>query len=259
MKQYKAYCFDLDGTVYKGKSGIETAVQYIHTLQARGIEPFYVTNNSSKTAAQLQGSLKSIGIDAPTSHIYSSAMATAQYVQQNFPNARVRFIGSDGLRAAAQDVGLQLVDDVNVDVLMMGIDRELTYTTLAQACLAVQNGAAFIATNGDVKFPNEHGFLPGNGSIARLIEAVSDVSPIYVGKPSPVILELIQQTFGFEKEDMVMIGDNYDTDILSGIRFGIDTIHVNTGVTSTEQAYSKDEPPTILVEHMMAYAELEQQ
>ncbi|MBS7344911.1 MAG: TIGR01457 family HAD-type hydrolase [Caryophanon sp.] len=258
MKRYKAYCFDLDGTVYKGKEGIASAVAYIHMLQARGIEPFYVTNNSSKTTEQLQASLRAIGIEAPATHVYSSAMATAQYVAHHFPQARVRFMGADGLRQAAEEVGLQLVDDVNVDVFMMGIDRELTYTTLADACVAVQNGAAFIATNEDVKFPAERGFLPGNGSLARLVEGVTGVTPTYIGKPSPVMLELIAQTYGFAKDEMVMIGDNYDTDILSGIRFGIDTIHVNTGVTSTEAAYAKEQPPTMLVENMLVYAALEE-
>lgn len=257
MKQYKAYCFDLDGTVYKGKSAIESAVRYIHRLQARGIEPFYVTNNSSKTPEQLQASLAAIGITAPIDHLYSSAMATAQYVKLHYPGARVRFMGSDGLLTAAEALDLQIVDTIEADVFMMGIDRELTYTTLANACLTVQSGAVFIATNGDVKFPNENGFVPGNGSLARLVEGVTGVTPIYIGKPSPVMLELIADMHGFEKEDMVMIGDNYDTDILSGIRFGIDTIHVNTGVTPAHEVFDKPEPPSILVENMDAYAALE--
>lgn len=259
MKQYKAYCFDLDGTVYKGKDVIDTAVAYIHLLQARGIEPFYITNNSSKTTQQLQSTLRSFGIEAPADHIYSSAMATAQYVQLHYPNARVRLMGADGLLEAAQTVGLQLVDDVHADVFVMGIDRELTYTTLANACITIQNGAAFVATNEDVKFPSEQYFVPGNGSLARLVQGVTGVAPTYIGKPSPAMLELIATTFGYDKSDMVMIGDNYDTDILSGIRFGIDTIHVNTGVTSTEAAYAKEEPPTMLVENMMVYAELEKE
>ncbi|MEE1130505.1 MAG: TIGR01457 family HAD-type hydrolase [Caryophanon sp.] len=259
MKQYKAYCFDLDGTVYKGKHVIDTAVSYIHMLQARGIEPFYVTNNSSKTTAQIQETLRAFHIEAPATHIYSSAMATAQYVQHRYPNARVRIMGEDGIRDAAQTVGLQLVDGVEADVFVMGIDRQLTYTTLADACKTVQNGAAFVATNEDVKFPSEQYFLPGNGSLARLVQGVTGVAPTYIGKPSPVMLELIAETFGYDKSDMVMIGDNYDTDILSGIRFGIDTIHVNTGVTSTEAAYAKEQPPTMLVENMMVYAELEKE
>lgn len=258
MKQYKAYCFDLDGTVYKGSAAIPSAITYIHRLQQRGIEPFYVTNNSSKTPQQLQDSLRALGIEAPQSHLYSSAMATAEYVKRNFPNALVGFMGSTGLLVAAQQQGLNLVEHGDVDVFMMGIDRNLTYETLSRACLSVQRGAVFIATNGDVKFPNEHGFVPGNGSLARLVESVTDVAPIYIGKPSPVMLELIAQTHGFAKEDMVMIGDNYDTDILSGIRFGIDTIHVNTGVTPAHEVFDKQQLPTVLVENMEAYAALEQ-
>ena len=89
---------------------------------------------------------------------------------------------------------------------------------LADACIAVQNGTKFIATNQDIKFPTEYGFSPGNGAFARLIEEVTGVSPIYIGKPSPAILEVIAKEFNFTKDEMVMIGDNYDTDIQCGIR-----------------------------------------
>jgi len=88
MKQYKAYCFDLDGTVYRGKEGIPSAVAFIHRLQQAGIEPFYVTNNSSKTREQLQEALLSIGVNAPLEHIYSSALVTANYVALHFPSKK---------------------------------------------------------------------------------------------------------------------------------------------------------------------------
>lgn len=247
MKQYKAYCFDLDGTVYRGKEGIPSAVAFIHRLQQAGIEPFYVTNNSSKTREQLQEALLSIGVNAPLEHIYSSALVTAKYVALHFPGKKVAMMGTDGIRQALLHENIVPVED-EPDVFVMGIDRMLDYMALARATVFVQQGAAFIATNQDIKFPTEYGFLPGNGSFARLVGEVADVEPIYIGKPSPAMLEVIATEHRIAKEDMVMIGDNYDTDIMCGIRFGCDTIHVNTGVTPTKAVLEKEYQPTYVVD-----------
>ena len=247
MRTYKAYCFDLDGTVYRGKEGISSAITFIHGLQEVGIEPFYVTNNSSKTREQLQKALRAIGIEAPVEHIYSSALVTAKYIAANFAGKRVAMIGSDGLRTALFHENIAITEE-EPDVFVMGIDRTLDYMGLAKATIAVQNGATFIATNQDIKFPTEHGFVPGNGSFARLVGEVAGVEPLYMGKPSPVMLEIMATEHGLAKEDMVMIGDNYDTDILCGIRFGCDTIHVNTGVTATAIVQEKELQPTYLLE-----------
>ena len=249
----KRYCFDLDGTVYKGAQAIESAVQFIHELQQMGNEPFYMTNNSSKTREQLQLALRNIGIEAPLTHIYSSALSTAKYVQANFLNGRVRVVGADGIKSAFETLGIETTDDLEVDVLVMGIDRHTTYERLAELCLVVQQGAALIGTNEDIRFPAENGFLPGNGSFVQLVANVSRVTPTFIGKPSPIMLQMIANDHGLQKEDMIMVGDNYDTDILCGIHFGCETIHVNTGVTSTEEVREKTVQPTYMVETLAHY------
>lgn len=250
MKTYKAYCFDLDGTVYRGKAAIDSAVTFIHTLQQQGIEPYYLTNNSSKTREQLQSALLAIGIQAPLTHIYSSALATAKYVAYHYPQAKVKVIGSDGIFDAFADVPLA-ADDEQPDVLVMGIDRTMTYERLTEAALTVQRGAKLIGTNGDIKFPMEAGFAPGNGSLVRLVANVAGVEPLFIGKPSPLMLEIVAQEHHFTKEDMVMVGDNYDTDILCGIHFGCDTIHVDTGVTRTADVLLKPMRPTYMVPNLL--------
>lgn len=252
MKNYKAYCFDLDGTVYRGKHAVPSAVTFIHKLQQEGIEPFYVTNNSSKTREQLQASLLAIGIQAPLTHIYSSAYATAQYIKQHFLNAQVRIVGSDGIMTALENEGIEVVpiENEHVDVLVMGMDRQINFDKIAAACRIVQHGATLIGTNEDIKFPSEEYFYPGNGSFVRLVGNVCGVNPIYIGKPSPAILKIVQNEHNFTTNEMVMIGDNYDTDILCGIHFGCDTIHVNTGVTPTKEVENKPQLPTFTVENL---------
>ena len=127
----KRYCFDLDGTVYRGKMGIPTAVDFIQALQAQGNQPFYVNDNSSKTREQLQQALRDIGIEAPVSNIYSSALATAKYVAKHFAEAKVQVIGSDGIRAALELEGIQVLPhNLEADVFVMGIDVRLIISVL---------------------------------------------------------------------------------------------------------------------------------
>ncbi len=220
------------------------------SLQEKGLEYYFVTNNSSKTPSQFQKALANIGIETASSRIYSSAITTAKYVSQSYKDAKVHMIGSEGLETALKEEGITVTDDLEADVVVMGIDQTVDYMKLANASVAVQNGAKLIGTNEDIKFPSEYGFLPGNGSFVRLVANVANVEPLYIGKPSPVMLEVIQDEYGYQKEEMVMIGDNYDTDILCGIHFGCDTIHVNTGVTSTEVVMEKEVKPTYCVENL---------
>ncbi|WP_431027680.1 TIGR01457 family HAD-type hydrolase [Lysinibacillus sp. LZ02] len=246
----KRFCFDLDGTVYRGKTGIPTAVAFIKALQAEGNEPFYVTNNSSKTREQLQQALHAIGVDAPVSNIYSSALSTAKYVAKNYREAKVRVIGADGIRAALEGEGITVTDEGEVDVLVMGIDRTIDYKRLAEASLTVQRGAKLIGTNEDIRFPTEDGFVPGNGSFVRMVANVCGVEPLFIGKPSPVMLEMIAEEHDIARNDFVMVGDNYDTDILCGINYGCITVHVATGVTAPEVVKSMPTQPTYVVEDL---------
>ncbi|MFD1863403.1 TIGR01457 family HAD-type hydrolase [Planococcus chinensis] len=249
MKSYKAYCLDLDGTVYRGTEAISSAAAFIHRLQQKGIEPFYVTNNASMTQKQLHSKLLRFGIEAEETHIMSSAVAAAKYIKRWYPGQNVYMIGSDGLEQALAQEGIEQVEQ-DAEIVLMGIDPAVNYEKLATACLEVRKGAIFLSTNKDLAFPSERGFLPGNGAFTTLVAASTDVDPIYIGKPERHMLEAILHEHGFEKSEMVMIGDNYDTDILAGINYGIDTIHVNTGVTPMDQALEKEIPPTHALENL---------
>jgi 4-nitrophenyl phosphatase len=240
---------DLDGTVYRGTEVIPEAKIFIERLQQKGIEPFYVTNNASMTQKQLGDKLARFGIKADNSRIISSAVAAAKYIKHWHPGKTVFMIGSIGLENALLQEGIERVKE-NGDIVLMGIDRNINFDKLANASLEVRKGAIFLSTNGDLAYPSEKGLIPGNGAYTTLVAASTGVEPMYIGKPEMHMLEAIMMDFGFEKSEMVMIGDNYDTDIKAGIHFGIDTIHVNTGVTSTEEALQKAIKPTYTVESL---------
>ena len=246
IKKYDAFCLDLDGTVYKGIEPIPEAVLFIKKLQDRGLDHYFVTNNASLTPTEVQMKLDSFGIKVSTNSVMTSAIAAAKYCQEHYGGASVMMIGENGLEEALQSEGIQ-INKKSPDVVVMGIDRNISYDKLADACLAIRAGAHFVATNSDKAIPTERGLVPGNGSFVKLVEYSTGVKPIYVGKPESHMLSYIQANGGYKKDKMVMIGDNYDTDILAGIRFGIDTIHVEGGVTSKEDLKVIEKQPTFLL------------
>ncbi|MFD1032408.1 TIGR01457 family HAD-type hydrolase [Metaplanococcus flavidus] len=249
MKDYKAYCLDLDGTVFRGTAVIPEAADFIERLQKRGIEPFYITNNASMTQQQFSDKMKSFGIMAPPEQIMTSSIAASKYIKRWYPDRTVFMIGTDGVEQALRSERIERVYE-NADIVLMGIDRNINFQKLATACLEVRKGAVFLSTNRDLAFPSERGFMPGNGAFTKVVSSSTGIEPIFIGKPEKHMLEAIQYTHDFKPEEMVMIGDNYDTDIQAGIRFGIDTVHVNTGVTPMAEAMKKDVAPSYAIENL---------
>lgn len=246
MANYKAYCLDLDGTMYRGREPITEAVDFVNGCQASNAETYFITNNAALTRAAQLKKLAGFGVRTDVDHIMNSAIALARYCKQNYAGASVMMIGEEGLEEALDAEGITITHQ-NPDVVMMGLDRQITYSKLSEACLAIRNGAKFLGTNEDKRFPTERGLVPGNGSFLQLMEAATGTKPVVVGKPAPHMLEFIQQHGNYAKEEMVLIGDNYDTDILAGIRYGIDTAYVATGVTPAEEVLIKEVLPTYVL------------
>ncbi|QKS72187.1 TIGR01457 family HAD-type hydrolase [Paenalkalicoccus suaedae] len=242
MKEYKGYLIDLDGTMYRGTESIKEAGPFVEELLKRDIPHLFVTNNSSKTAKQVVEKLTSMGIPAEPSRVFTSSMAASKYVDDTTPDATIYMIGEEGLKEA---LGSRCTLDASeANVVVMGIDRDITYEKLSDAALAVRRGATFISTNGDKAIPTEKGFVPGNGSLTSVISVSTGVDPIFVGKPEAIIMEQALEILGTKRDQTVMVGDNYDTDIMAGIKARIDTIHVATGVTSQEDLKTKTTQPT---------------
>ena len=164
INNYKAICLDLDGTVYRGTEPIPEAVQFIANAQKIGVDPYFITNNASMTHVQIQEKLAAFGIKADVERIMTSAIAAAKYCKKMYDGASVIMIGETGLEEAFEAEGIQLTEQ-NPDVVMMGIDRGVTYAKLADACLAIRAGAHFIATNGDKAFPTERGLFRETGHL----------------------------------------------------------------------------------------------
>lgn len=249
MKKYKGYLIDLDGTMYRGSKLIEEAVVFIKKLIENNIPYLFVTNNSSRTPAQVAEKLNKFGIPAEEQQVFTTSQATANYILEQKQNASVYVIGEDGIRTALTEKGFESAEE-QADFVVVGIDRSITYEKLAIGCLAVRNGATFISTNGDIAIPTERGLLPGNGSLTSVITVSTGTKPTFIGKPESIIMEQALKVLGTNKEETLMVGDNYDTDILAGIKAGMDTLLVHTGVTTKELLKKYEQQPTYVVDSL---------
>lgn len=247
MKKYDGYLIDLDGTMYKGTELIKEAVDFVGRLKEKGIPYLFVTNNSSRTPAQVAEKLRGFSIPAEEDQVFTTSQATANYIYDLRSDASVYVIGEEGIKSALAEKGFSLAGE-HADFVVVGIDRALSYEKLAVGCLAVRNGATFVSTNGDIAIPTERGLLPGNGSITSVITVSTQQKPIFIGKPESIIMEQALKVLGTRKEETLMVGDNYDTDILAGINARIDTLLVHTGVTQKEHLAKYEVQPTYVVD-----------
>lgn len=247
MNNYKGYLIDLDGTMYKGTEKIEAASDFVKRLRNKGIPYLFVTNNSSRTPAQVAEKLCDFDIPANEKLIFTTSQATANYIYGQKKDATVYCIGEEGIKTALQEKGFKFAGE-KADYVVIGIDRDINYEKLTIACLAVRNGAVFISTNGDIALPTERGFLPGNGALTSVVSISTQVKPIFIGKPESIIMEQALKVLGTAKEDTIMVGDFYDTDILAGMNAGMDTLLVHTGVTTKELLAGYDRKPTYTVD-----------
>lgn len=249
MQKYKGYLIDLDGTMYRGTELIKEAADFVNELITLDLPYLFVTNNSSRTPEQVAEKLRSFSIPATAKQVFTTSMATANYIYEQKNNASVYVIGEEGIRTALADKGLIFAEE-NADYVVVGIDRSISYEKLATACLAVRNGATFISTNGDIAIPTERGLLPGNGSLTSVITVSTQRKPIFIGKPESIIMEQALQVLGTKKSETLIVGDNYDTDILAGMNAGMDTLLVHTGVTTKELLSGYEAKPTYVVDSL---------
>lgn len=247
MKDYKGYLIDLDGTMYKGSEPISEAPGFINQLR-KAKKPFlFVTNNSTSSPKEVSKKLnEQFKIEAYESEVYTSSLATADYLK-SLGGQTVYVVGEKGLIEAVLNAGFKM-DEENPDHVVVGLDRALTYEKCEKATLAIQKGANFIATNKDTNLPTERGMVPGAGSVVALIEKATRIVPTFVGKPEAIIMDEAIKRIGFKKDEVLMVGDNYETDILAGINNEVDTLLVYTGFTKEEDMRTVIKQPTYAIQ-----------
>lgn len=246
-KKYGGYLIDLDGTIYLGNKRIPAGENFIHRLQEAKIPYLLVTNNTTKTPHVVQRRLsQQFNIDTPLETIYTASLATVDYMNDLGLEKTVYIIGEDGLKEAIYEAGYKK-DRENPAYVVVALDTDLTYEMLVLATLAIHKGAKFIGTNPDLNLPNERGLTPGAGALIKMLEAATRVEATIIGKPEAIIANKAVEKLGIPKSDLLMVGDNYLTDIHTGINNGIDSLLVTTGFTRAEEVPNLPVPPTYVV------------
>ncbi len=250
----RTFVFDLDGVIYRGEQPLPGAADTILTLRRLGHQVYFFTNNSSKSRPFYREKLERMGIEADLEHVMTSGYATALYLTEiGAQGSTVYAIGQFGLKGELEAIGMKLVDGVDVDFVVVGIDRKFNYDMIVTAQNAIFRGAKFIAANPDTSFPLENGrVIAGNGALVAAIQAASGVAPIMIGKPETTGMHVILEQAHAAPEDTIVIGDRLDTDILAGNRIGAKTVLVLTGIATMAdvEAADPEAKPQIIVNEL---------
>lgn len=247
LRSKQAFVIDMDGVLYHGNRllpGVQEFVAWLHTEEKRFV---FLTNNSERSPRELQQKLSRLGVEVDESHFYTSALATASFLQSQCPNGSVYAIGEAGLTNALYDVGFSM-NDVNPEYVVVGETRTYNIEKIERAVRLVNQGAKLIGTNSDLTGPTEHGIMPACRALIAPIELATGRSAYFVGKPNPLIMRQARKMLDRHSADTVIIGDRMDTDIVAGIESGIDTVLVLSGVTDIKDLPSWPYQPTYVLE-----------
>ncbi len=234
-REIRSWLMDMDGVLVHEQQAIPGADRFINRL--RELErPFLVlTNNSIYTRRDLAARLRTSGLDVPEQAIWTSALATARFLDDQRPGGSAFVIGEAGLTTSLHEAGYTLTD-FHPDYVVLGETRTYSFERITQAIRLIERGARFIATNPDATGPSVDGPLPATGSVAALISRATGRDPYYVGKPNPLMMRSALNAIDAHSETAAMVGDRMDTDVVSGMEAGMETILVLTGLTTLEDA-----------------------
>lgn len=243
-KQIKAVIADMDGVLWRGSEPLPGLTEYFDFLFERQLEFALATNNSRNTPADYVNKLAALGVDGvQPRHIVTSGTATVSALKNQYPaGTGIYVIGGDGLKQLLIKAGFELVER-EAELVVCGIDFDLTYNKVKTATLLIRAGARFIGTNPDSSFPSPEGLVPGAGSILALLESAAGQKPTIIGKPERGMFDAALRQLGTSAEETLMIGDRIGTDIAGAKALGIKTALVMTGVETEASLRASEVQP----------------
>ena len=242
----RGYLIDMDGVIYRGSELIEGADKFIRRLRDLDVPFMFLTNNSQRTRRDVATRLQRMGIAVEERHIYTCAMATAQFLAHQKPNGTAFVIGEGGLLQALHANGYSIVDS-EPDYVVVGEGRTMTFEIMERATRMIFNGAKLVGTNMDPNCPTADGIRPGCGAITAMLEKATGTPAFCVGKPNPIMMRAARKELGLTAEECTMIGDTMETDIVGGMQMGYRTILVLSGGTRTEDLEKFAYKPDVVV------------
>jgi len=246
-REIRSWLMDMDGVLVHEEHAIPGADRFLARLRERGLPFLVLTNNSVYTRRDLSARLAASGLDVPEEAIWTSALATASFLEAQRPGGTAFAIGEAGLTTALHAAGYTLTER-SPDYVVLGETRTYSFERIAQAIRLIVGGARFIATNPDPTGPTPDGPLPATGSVAALVSRATGVEPYFVGKPNPLMMRSALNAIDAHSETTAMVGDRMDTDVVSGLEAGMHTVLVLTGSTTRDEAERFPYRPSRIVE-----------
>lgn len=238
---------DMDGVLVHEGTPIPGAAEFIARLIERERPFLILTNNSIFTQRDLAARLAHAGLEVSEDRIWTSALATAQFLADQMPGASAFVIGEAGLTTALHEAGFTLTDKTP-DFVVLGETRTYSFESITEAIRHIEGGARFIATNPDATGPSPEGPIPATGSVAALITRATGQEPYFVGKPNPMMFRSALNRIGAHSETTAMVGDRMDTDVVAGIEAGLLTFLVLTGSTRADEVARFPYQPSRIVD-----------
>lgn len=231
----EAWLIDMDGVLVREEHPVDGAARFLGRLRERGTPHLVLTNNSIYTRRDLSARLRLAGLDVPEQSIWTSALATARFLDWQRPGGSAYLIGEAGLSTALYEAGYTQTDQ-DPDYVVLGETRTYSFERITTAIRLIAGGARFIATNPDATGPSPNGPLPATGSVAALISHATGVAPYFVGKPNPLMIRTALNTLDVHSETTALVGDRMDTDMVAGLEAGLYTVLVLSGVSTAADA-----------------------
>lgn len=246
LRSKRGYICDMDGVIYHGNRLLSGVKEFVNWLYKENKSFLFLTNSSERSPKELQQKMARMGLEVDESHFYTSALATAKFVQSQAPNCSAYVIGAPGLINALYDVGIT-INDVNPDYVVVGETTSYNYNMLVKAVTLINKGARLIATNSDLTGPSEVGVIPACRALVAPIELATGTKAYFVGKPNPLMMRTGLRLLDVHSEESAMIGDRMDTDIVAGMESGLMTALVLSGVSNMENIREFSYRPSIIL------------
>ncbi len=247
LRKKKGFICDMDGVIYHGNRLLPGVKEFVDWLYHEKKAFMFLTNSSGRSPKELQQKLERMGLDVDEKHFYTSALATAKFISNQSPGCTAYVIGEPGLYNALYEAGIT-INDVNPDYVIIGETSNYNYENICTATTLVRKGAKLIGTNSDITGPSENGIIPACRALVSPIELSTGKQAYFVGKPNPLMMRSCLRRLDVHSDESVIIGDRMDTDIISGIESGLDTVLVLSGVTERNDIKNYPYNPRIILD-----------
>ena len=259
--QKRLFLLDMDGTLYVDERLFDKVPEFLARVRESGGRYLFLTNNSSRGVEGYIEKLGRLGIATGPEDYLTSVDAAIDLLRREYPGKKCYAAGTESFRQQLESAGIPVTTRVeeDVDILLSGFDRELTFQKLEDSCILLERDVTWLATNPDWVCPTWYGAVPDCGSVCQMLTNATGREPIFIGKPQPAMAELAMRRTGFSREETVLIGDRVYTDIACAVNADIDSILVLSGEGTREDTEKFGVRPTWIYDDIAAvYREMEE-